>query len=138
MRKFVGSLNLFLILFTTTFLDSGVACLESLNASLICKCNHGSRAEIHQDDLLLSKHKEVQANLPDCHKAKKGAAHVCACKKTSDSLSKLFLQKPTFFLNETEKLNINLQVLNYVLMKNYYPLTILLDEVTTPPPKCNS
>lgn len=90
----------------SVFLGSGLLgfCLES--ASKICKCNHGSKKEIHknsedelfteasgQTDASNSKTKKEKTSShtvkASCHDAKAGEAHLCSCKKNKKEASNL-------------------------------------------------
>ncbi len=104
LSKGLSAFLLLILLSQSLFLGSGLlgVCLE--NQSKICKCNHGSRKEVHSshkdDSLFSAKQKriptksasnssyeeEISAN---CHTAKAGEQHTCSCKKKKDSLARL-------------------------------------------------
>ncbi|TGJ99641.1 hypothetical protein EHO59_17535 [Leptospira semungkisensis] len=65
----------------------------------LCECNHASRTEKHaseEDSKFKSKlasaddhkdHDHHSKSLPDCHSAKSGETHKCACKKAKDKFA---------------------------------------------------
>ncbi|MDV6236475.1 hypothetical protein CH379_012635 [Leptospira ellisii] len=93
-------LSLFLsvsVLFQGIVFSSGLfGCILSEKAR-ICECNHGSRIQKHSDEedsryfdkVLAGQSSATTGKLPDCHSAKKGETHACACKKAENKLSQL-------------------------------------------------
>ncbi|MBM9501343.1 hypothetical protein JWG44_13885 [Leptospira sp. 201903071] len=86
------------ILFQAVVFSSGLfGCVLSEQAK-ICECNHGSRAQKHknQEDDRFTKTVRSESEtfhssqkLPDCHSAKSGETHTCACKKSENKVSQL-------------------------------------------------
>ncbi|MCE9501788.1 MAG: hypothetical protein K8R21_15000 [Leptospira sp.] len=85
------------------------ACMLNEQA-MYCSCNHSSKKEIHpshrqnrEDNEFRNKNRSGikvtagELNLPDCHKAKSGEVHLCACKKSKKSFETIFPQVTAFY-----------------------------------------
>ncbi|EPG74005.1 hypothetical protein LEP1GSC058_4013 [Leptospira fainei serovar Hurstbridge str. BUT 6] len=106
-----------MILLTFGIQSAEAAFKQYAFVSLICTCNHASKAETHnsdpEDDYFVSKTDsssstlsvEQSRTLPDCHSVKdKQSEHECACKKHEKSY-----ENPGFsfqFLNERSDINL--------------------------------
>ncbi|MCZ8342682.1 MAG: hypothetical protein O9301_06600 [Leptospira sp.] len=103
--NFTSGLLAIVFLVQSVFLGSGLLgfCLES--ASKICKCNHGSKKEVHknaEDELFAEGSRGIESHAnkenhekssetvkPSCHDAKAGETHLCSCKKNKKEASNL-------------------------------------------------
>ncbi|AOP34578.1 hypothetical protein A0128_12385 [Leptospira tipperaryensis] len=86
------------ILFQAVVFSSGLFGCVLAEQAKICECNHGSRVQKHsnkEDDRFSkvvrskSETSHVSKKLPDCHSAKSGETHACACKKSENKASQL-------------------------------------------------
>jgi hypothetical protein len=105
MKKFVSSLLVLVTTFTSILLNESLLSYHQVTSSLLCKCNHTSKNEIHSNSVLLDEHKHfipVSPELPSCHTPKKGETHLCSCKKSADSLANILFQKSVVLLNNLE------------------------------------
>ncbi|MBM9578853.1 hypothetical protein JWG45_17040 [Leptospira sp. 201903070] len=94
------------ILFQTIVFSSGLFGCVLAEQAKICECNHGSRAQKHkdrEDDRFAktvrsdSKESHSSKKLPDCHSAKSGETHTCACKKSENKVAQLSVFYSTLF-----------------------------------------
>ncbi|TGL64087.1 LIC_11090 family protein [Leptospira sarikeiensis] len=86
-------------LFQSLVFGSGWFCGMLAGEIKLCHCNHASQKEKHSDseDSRFSNkladsgedHETPKSSLPDCHSAKSGEVHKCACKKAKDKASTL-------------------------------------------------
>ncbi|TGM00598.1 hypothetical protein EHQ76_11735 [Leptospira barantonii] len=97
MKFFLSSFLSVSILFQALVFSSGLFGCVLAEKAKICECNHGSKKQKHsnEEDKRFSKKsrsgEEVYSSnaLPNCHSAKSGETHACACKKTENKVSKL-------------------------------------------------
>ncbi len=81
-------------LFQSLVFGSGWFCGILAGEIKLCECNHSSQKEKHADsedsqfETKLADSNDHQSHksgsLPDCHSAKSGETHKCACKKAKD------------------------------------------------------
>ncbi|TGK31536.1 hypothetical protein EHQ12_02210 [Leptospira gomenensis] len=139
-------LSLFLsvsVLFQGIVFSSGLfGCVLSEKAK-ICECNHGSRLQKHSngedaryfDKTLAGATSTQTGQLPDCHSAKKGETHTCACKKAENKLSQL----RAFYSAWSSPLPVSypepISEIHCILSLEYSNTGILLSRIPFEPPR---
>ncbi|EMK02233.1 hypothetical protein AB3N61_06000 [Leptospira sp. WS58.C1] len=114
-------------LFQSLVFGSGWFCGMLAGEIKLCHCNHGSQKEKHsasEDQRFSSKLADAgedhsnskPSSLPDCHSAKSGEAHKCACKKAKDKASYLSGTICTQFFTYSKLENIAPQTLDSELL----------------------
>ena len=141
MKKFLAGILAFLIFSSSAFLSEGYLCFQNLKASIICKCNHTSTKENHStlnENLIFPDHDLMNSSLedlPSCHNPKKYSPHLCSCKKTSNTLSSILIQKSILYLENPFLNLLNLYRKDLLLSSYLYKNLQGFQFILTPPPK---
>ena len=104
-RKSILYLLSVIIFEQSALFGSGLYAYFLHSQAVYCSCNHSSKKEIHsthrqnQEDRNFNGNARIKAdvaenirNIPDCHAAKTGEVHFCACKKTKKSFEIIYSQ----------------------------------------------
>ncbi len=106
-RSLAASL-LIIVLSQTISFGGGLLGVCAETASKICRCNHGSKKEVHsnKEDELFKTNQQSKKWKPksatetlvnkNCHTADLNETHVCSCKKKKSSLARLSIYYQTW------------------------------------------